>query len=347
VTLLFALLACWEPDREVGKQCSLAKSTHVKTEDGAEVVVHHHACSDAPPVLLVHGISSNARFWDLDPEHSFADWLADRGHDVWLLDLRGHGEALWREDGRRQISGWTVDDYGRYDVAAAVDHVRAVTGYETVGYVGHSMGGMVGAIYAVTRGGDALASFVAVGSPIAFSMKNPLPPLARAGFAAGGTMLFWFETPMAGAFAADVAPAIPASLVGRLYNPENISATTADRLLRNIVSPNSREEMQQFARMLRDERFESFDGDVDYTAELAKVKVPTLAIVGAADQVAWPHSVERWATAVGGEVEVFHAGKAGGLASDYGHLDMGLGEHASTEIFPRIEAWLEAHPPRR
>jgi oxygen-independent coproporphyrinogen-3 oxidase len=342
-----ALIACWEPDEAVGKQCALARSTHVETEDGAEVVLHRHACADKPPVLLVHGISSNARFWDLDPEHSLADWLADRGHDVWLLDLRGHGEALWRADGSRQISGWTVDDYGRYDVAAAVDHVRAVTGYRTVGYVGHSMGGMVGAIYTVTRGAEKLSSLVAVGSPIAFSMDDPLLPLARAGFAAGGAMLFWFETPLAGSFAADVGDVIPTSLVARLYNPENVSATVADRLMRNIVSPNSREEMQHFSRMLRDERFQSFDGSVDYTAELAKVKVPTLAVVGAADQIAWPHSVERWKTAVGGEVELLYAGKSGGLSTDYGHLDMGLGEKAADEIFPRIADWLDHHPAKR
>lgn len=342
-----ALLACWEPDGEVGKQCSLARSTHVKTEDGAEIVLHRHACSDRPPVLLVHGISSNARFWDLDPDHSLAAWLADRGHDVWLLDLRGHGEALWRADGSRQFSGWTVDDYGRYDVAAAVEHVRKVTGYETVGYVGHSMGGMVGAIYAVTRGDEKLASFVAVGSPIAFSMKDPMFPLARMSFAAGGTFLWWFETPMASSFAADVAPVIPDRLADRLFNPENVTPQTADRLLRNIVSPNSREEMQHFARMLRDERFQSFDGTVDYTASLAEVDVPTLAIVGAADNIAYPHAVRRWGTAVGGEVEIFEAGTASGLQHDYGHLDFGLGERAATEIFPRIASWLERHPARR
>jgi len=41
-----------------------------------------------PPMVLVHGLASNARMWD-----GVADRLVARGHDVVTVDLRGHGRS--------------------------------------------------------------------------------------------------------------------------------------------------------------------------------------------------------------------------------------------------------------
>jgi poly(3-hydroxyalkanoate) synthetase len=99
--------------------------------------------------------------------------------------------------------------------------------------------------------------------------------------------------------------------------------------------------------MLHDERFESFDRKTDWFAALHDVTVPTLAVASSGDHIVPAARARAWADALGGEVEVVEADTAGGMAADYGHLDYTLGERASTEIFPRIEAWLSAHPPRR
>lgn len=48
----------------------------------------------APPFLLVHGLSSNARLWD-----EVAVVLAAAGHDVAAVDLRSHGESEAPGDG--------------------------------------------------------------------------------------------------------------------------------------------------------------------------------------------------------------------------------------------------------
>ena len=117
----------------------------MQTEDGATIALHHHP-GDGPPVLIVHGISSNHRCWDLSPERSVATALVAAGFDPWLLDLRGHGDALTDAQGRRQWGGWTMDDYGQHDVPAAVAYVLAQTGEDKIGYVGHSLGGMIGAV---------------------------------------------------------------------------------------------------------------------------------------------------------------------------------------------------------
>ena len=55
------------------------------------------------PFLLVHGLASNARMWD-----GVAQRLADAGHPVATVDLRGHGRSKPRRSMRTARSSATV-----------------------------------------------------------------------------------------------------------------------------------------------------------------------------------------------------------------------------------------------
>jgi pimeloyl-ACP methyl ester carboxylesterase len=338
VLLLFAL-ACDDATVPADLPCPLATDTRVETEDGATIALHHHPGRGAP-VLLVHGVSSNHRFWDLDADHSLARWLVNEGFDPWVLDLRGHGNARDTVDGAWQVRGWTVDDYGRRDVAAAVAHVRRVTGAAKVGYVGHSMGGMVGAVYAVDGGASTLSSIVMVGSPATFRRDAPLMEPARVAMGLAGAGLLYVDSAMGAEIAATAGDAVPGRVHRLLYNPAHFRPATERAMLQRIVSPMSREEMQHFSRMLTNERFESADGKVDWTEAFHGVGVPVLAIAGGADQVGRPEFVRPWTeghAAATRYVEI----------PEYGHLDLGLGEDAEIDVFPLIGAWLREHPAAR
>jgi hypothetical protein len=68
----------------------------IKTADGWTLVAHHYRptarpVAGAPPVILCHGLTYNAQFWDLDPSCSPAEYLAAAGFDVWAVSLRGCG----------------------------------------------------------------------------------------------------------------------------------------------------------------------------------------------------------------------------------------------------------------
>ncbi len=330
---LASLAACLGEPVVEAVACPGATDQKLLTADGATVALHHHP-GQGPAVLLVHGIASNHRFWDLDADHSLAVWLAERGFDPWLLDLRGHGNARMGLDQHPQVSGWTVDDYGLFDVPAAVTRVQAITRQRRVAYVGHSMGGMVGAIYAASGGARDLASLVLVASPGAFSGDDDLIRMAKAGFDVGGTALLWFETGVAAEAAAALGPLTPGQLQYRVYNPDNLDDDTEAALLRTVVSPISRDEMQHFSRMMKHGRFESADGERDWLQAFGEVETPTLGIAGGADQIGRPAWVRTLAEATGGPsafVEV----------PGYGHVDLGLGEAADEDVFPRILDWLQ------
>jgi pimeloyl-ACP methyl ester carboxylesterase len=87
---------------------------------------------DAPPLLLVHGGRDHCRSWD---------WTARRLRDDWhviALDLRGHGDSEWADDGNYLA----VDMV--YDVAQLIHQFELAP----VTIVAHSFGGNICTRYA-------------------------------------------------------------------------------------------------------------------------------------------------------------------------------------------------------
>src|SRR5215210_7168894 len=89
---------------------------------------------NAPPILLVHGGRDHCRSWDL-----IARSLQPHFH-VLAPALRGHGDSDWTKGG-----SYSLPEYV-YDLARLVRSTAA----PQVTIVGHSMGGMVGLIFAGT-----------------------------------------------------------------------------------------------------------------------------------------------------------------------------------------------------
>jgi pimeloyl-ACP methyl ester carboxylesterase len=100
---------------------------------------------DGTPVVLLHGLASNARIWD-----GVAQRLAGAGRRVVALDQRGHGES------EQPAGGYDFATVCR-DLAAAV----AALGLQLPVLVGHSWGANVALQYAAERS-EAVAGLVLV-----------------------------------------------------------------------------------------------------------------------------------------------------------------------------------------
>ncbi len=328
----------------MAEQSGAPADEDVPTADGASVHLRRYP-AEGPPVVLVHGISSNHRTWDLSPDRSLARTLQAHGYDAWLLDLRGHGLAERDGAGHRQRAGWTMDDYGGVDLPAAIDHVRAVTGYDRVGYVGHSMGGMVAAIYNAVVGDDALAALVVVGSPVDFADPDPLMKLASGGSPLATALTPSFSTPLL-ARAAAWLPRSPLFVDALLMDEDNVSADARKQMYRSIVSPMSRGELHQLRSMMAGGEFRSDDGAVDYAAALSDLHTPLLVIAGRGDRVAPPDRVKPYYDLAGSsDKKLVIASRANGFTHDYGHLDLAAGDTAGDEIHPLIIDWLDGRWP--
>jgi len=335
--LFIILLGCKPPVSLAPDHCAGASDMHVPTSDGAEVALHRHAAT-GPPVLIIHGISSNHRFWDLTEIHSLPVILADEGFDAWALDLRGHGEAMEKGDGTPQRHGWTVDDYGRHDVHAAIRHIQVETGHDRIAVVGHSMGGMVVAAYHAAHGDDALSALVVVGSPLLFDQKTTVNRIKTIGASLGQAWERFNTQKVAKAAAHTIR--LPGE--GLLYTRSNITPRMRRTMLSQVASPLSREELGHFKEIFRAGRFISADGSQDYLQTLATLDIPLLSIAGENDRVAPPSSVAAWTTHAGSSDETqWVMSEGNGHAADYGHLDLVLGKEAREDVLNPIVSWLE------
>ena len=320
--------------------------THfVACADGWRIALHRVKPSrpdpDKLPVILCHGLGANRFNLNFPGRHSLARYLADRGYDAYVLELRGAGLSTRKRffDPVRWDFGFL--DFVEFDLPAAIDHVLKVTGKPRVHWVGHSMGGMVAYAFAQRPAAEKLASLCAVGSPGHFRNLSQMRGAARLKCLLAPFPVVRVDW-IFGAFIPLVGHWNPKFITDN-YNPENMAVRTAREAGANLVSPVSRKLLLDFAHYVETGRFEGADG-TDFAAGLDRVARPVFLISGSVDKLAPRDCVEFvHARVVSADKKYRCFGKEFGDLSDYGHGDLLLGETAPDEVFPAIAEWLEAH----
>jgi alpha-beta hydrolase superfamily lysophospholipase len=140
----------------------------VTTPDGVELALHRlRAFRDSrPAVLLVHGAFTSHRLWlrsaDGAAAGGMAHFLSAAGLDVWLADLRHHGDSA-REPRR---GAWTFEDWVLQDTPTLVARVREETDGAPLAWIGHSAGGAAGLCWLARVAAAApLKAIVTLGTP--------------------------------------------------------------------------------------------------------------------------------------------------------------------------------------
>lgn len=120
--------------------------------------------SPGEPVLLAHGLGGTHRDFALEPARSLATALTQAGYAVYLLEHRGDRSALPPAD----ASPFSVDDIATRDLDAAIDAVRADSGYPRVLFVGHGLGAQALYLLLAWHGADRLVAAVTVAGSVRF-----------------------------------------------------------------------------------------------------------------------------------------------------------------------------------
>jgi pimeloyl-ACP methyl ester carboxylesterase len=283
-------------------------------------------------VLLVHGVAMNRQALDFGVErYSLAAVLAGAGLDCFALDLRGHGDS--RRPPSAVHSEWTLDDYLRLDIPAALEAILQATGQRRVLWVGHSQGALLG-LAAAQKYPDRIAGVVALAPPI----RLPLGPAEHRFLPQLATWrLFRPLAELLAPFSGWWQPR-RAGLSIRLGNMER---PIYRRLLMNAIEELPPGVVRHFVTLAREGRLGSLDGGEDWLAGLAACRQPALFVAAPNDGLARPASVEEGYARWGGEKTLLIA------APGVGHGDLVLGKRAPLDLFPAVRDWLTARAPLR
>lgn len=309
----------------------LATAAWYATEDGVRAplpIVPARPGGAGEPVLLAHALGVGADGFRLGSDGTgrgadatLAGALAERGFRVYLLTHRGDRAAL-------APAGVPLDFDAilERDLPAALERVRADSGYPRVHLVGHGLGGQLALAWGA-RDGD-VATVTAIAAPVAF----------RRGWSA--------------AAAAHLLPAgwpVPVRWLARLAAPF-LGPDELGGALTTGASPGSRVRgaahhsaedlplglVRQLESWTRTGAWTSRGGVVDWLETLAGARCPLHVVHGVEDRVCPPTSavgaLERW----GG------ADRTALAVDGYGHLDAILGQDAPGRVFAPVADWLDA-----
>lgn len=218
----------------------------VVTDDGVMLALRWFPARGArrAVVLAMHAMMVNGATLDRPRGKGFASRLAERGLETFVLDFRGHGLS------ERPRRGWTLDDYARFDLPAALRGIEAVCGARPheIAWIGHSLGGLVSLAALSSEAAPSPRSLV-----LATTNIWRHPPLLRRAF----IELFDGSARLLGR--------APIRAVGMGTDDEPASYTS------------------HLASFVRTARFRSADGAIDYDEGLPRVKLPVLSIIGTGD----------------------------------------------------------------
>jgi len=323
------------------------------------------------PVVLCHGFGHNGFIWRVGGRRSFAQYLARKGYDVWMPDLRGAGASSkpgfavmrtiikspfdWLDRMPYIVSdftkvNWTVDDHIRYDLPAILKLVKKETGADAVNWVGHSMGGMVALAYMEDMGKDRgeINSIIALAAPMTIAHPlNDIMTVLRENKDLFQILNLFVNQSIPSMLNAATGANLQNGLDYLYFNSANMDRLTVMELLFYVVEDISPGCVDQFMTMVRDGSFKSADRSIDYSNRLGRVEIPVFAAAGKADNLAEPETIRYVYRHISSKDKAFKVfGISSGAQMDYGHTDLLLGKRSHLEVFPVLEEWLRRHATR-
>jgi FAD/FMN-containing dehydrogenase len=326
------------------------------TADDTELLLERYRGGDRGPLILAPGYSMSNQVYTLDSvDTNLAEYLCQRGYDVWLFSWRSCPELAAAR------TRFTLDDVARYDWPAALDVVQRETGASQVDAVVHCIGSQtmlmsIAAGHLENRVRSAvclqvglyydqrpLARFkAAVRTAEALDLVGLryLSQSARAGGVAykllDGALKFY---PVAAAQRCDNVTCRRSTFIwGELVNHANISEATHARMT-DFLGDASIHAITQMTRSIRRRKILDAGGHDVYFGALERLRLPITFI----------HGAENLTMGAGSTARTFDELRdANGAAlyrrhsiPGYGHMDCIVGRDAARDVFPHIGEHLE------
>ncbi len=323
----------------------------VETADHWRLALYHRAASTEtgntkPPILCVHGFAQNHRTWQ---SGGWDRSLAQAGHPIYLLDLRGHGSSKHRK------GLWQIEDYLAYDLPAAVGWIRARHGGESILLCGHSLGGVLSGLYAAQHP-EEIAMLVMLAAPLSPGRTSRRVRLAcrsvqwmaeRAAqrgwqwswlplqlFFWGMDQLSYGALPILGAGLPWLARRDKSQIVSRLWHPQMTQPEAIRSLLRH-ADPEPMTVVLQMTQWMLTDQVLLGEPPHDQRPLLHALRLPLLCAWGDEDRLAPPETQAPFVQTLSGPWQRTLALK------NTNHMDITAGQPAQKVIEALLCLWNE------
>lgn len=284
-------------------------------------------------VLLVHGFGQNRYSWHL-PSRSFVNYLAHAGYDVFNLDLRGHG----RSQGKSPRS---FQEYA-HDLSIAVEAVCEIAREEKIFVVGHSLGG--GATYAAApQLTHRLRGIVSVAGVFSYGKGLPviqglaqlsrwvLPHFQHAPFD-----LQWIARPLQKGL-----PLLEPLIQSARLAPWAKGSFSQEVLREYLALSFDKTSVALLAEIFSWLKAGHFQGDKAAEERFFSVDLPLLVLAGSRDRLNHSDGVRPAFEGSKSKDKTFLELSPKTCGRHFGHVDLILGTHAPSHVWPVVRGWLD------
>ncbi|MFC1708268.1 alpha/beta hydrolase [Planctomycetota bacterium] len=284
------------------------------------------------PIALIPGYGMNSFIFGYHPSGlSMEAFFAERGFEVWSVDMRGQGRSLQPSGGQR---------YGLHDLAVVdlatlfrfiADHT--LCDGKAVHALGCSLGGSLVFAHVALSGTDLVRSVVPMGAPLRWDKLHPIIRL----FSYSPRLARWLPHKHLRELASVVFPLalrVPWTLHAYLH-PE-ISDTRDYGTLLNTVNDTSPLLNQEVAQWLKDT--DLCVGGQSISGLLPRVDRPLLCVVANGDGIVPAETClsafQQWGSQ---DKTVLVVGTA---KLRFAHADLFISDYSQEHVFGPIAAWL-------
>jgi pimeloyl-ACP methyl ester carboxylesterase len=255
------------------------------------------------PVILAHGSFTNRGFWFSSKGKGLARYLLEHNLDPWMFEMRGHGDSPANTDYKLN----NVEAYAEFDLPAAQAFVIEQTKQKPI-WIGHSLGGVA---IATSVAGGHLPADESLGLILIGSQVSRFPILLRIPFVR---------------LAARIILSIKKPIIKSRLGPEHEPIGIAKEFVKRAGWLSS---------------WKSQSG-VKYWEKLTELSIPVLAFAGGRDSSDPAKHCKKLAIAIDDKAEFYELSKKNGISHNFGHVDMVIGKHAQTEVWPKIINWIHS-----
>jgi len=285
------------------------------------------------PALFIPGYGMNAFIFNYHPNgKSLAQYVADRGFEVWMINFRQMGKSRCYDHSREEE--YSLLDIARYDLRQTVKFIKENTSSnrKDIHFLSCSLGASIGFIYFAFFGEEDIRSFTNLGGPLRWIKIHPA---IRAAFYSS-TIIKNIRFHKSRELARILLPLVAKTPLLSIYlHSEYIDMSKVSEFTKTVEDPNRFINAEISIWMKKKDLI--YEGK-NITEEFSRFTRPLLCLIANADGIVPPETV-RFPLSIASS-RIKDEMIVGNEDIKFAHADLYISKYAQSMFFEPFSEWL-------